>query len=121
MKRIIRLTESDLTRLVRRIIREQSESAVFNKQYFMGKKTGKVNFDNSGFPTTVDGVEITDYDTQWKNNFTVRNIGGRGFRGGDYIWTYSETVDSGIMGPDQEKPGISITDSQNQEVGTLLF
>ena len=121
MKRLIRLTESDLTRLVRRIIREQAESAVFNKQYFMGKKTGKVNFDNSGFPTTVDGVEITDYDTQWKNNFTVRNIGGRGFRGGDYNWTYSETVDSGIMGPNQEKPGISITDAQNQEVGTLLF
>ena len=121
MGRTVRLTESDLTRLVRRIIREQAESAVFNKQYFMGKKTGKVNFDNSGFTTTVDGVEITDYDTQWKNNFTVRNIGGRGFRGGDYNWTYSETVSTWIMAPNQEKPGISITDAQNQEVGTLIF
>ena len=121
MKRIIRLTERDLTRLVRRIIREQEEPAVFNKEYFMGKKTGKVNFDNIAFPTTVDGVEITDYDTQWKNNFTVINIGGRGFRGGDYNQTHSETVSTGIMGPNQEKPGISITDAQNQEVGTLIF
>ena len=121
MSRIIRLTESDLTRLVRRIIREQAESAVFNKQYFMGKKTGKVNFNDYGIPTTVDGVEITDNNTQWENNFTVTNIGGRGFLGGDYNWTYGETVNTGVMGPNEEKPGISITDLQNKEVGTLIF
>ena len=121
MKKVIRLTERDLTRLVRRVIREQNEPAVFNKEYFMGKKTGKVNFNDYGFPTTVDGVEITDNDTQWENNFTVTNIGGRGFRGGDYNWTYGETVDTGVMGPNEKKPGISIRDSQNREVGTLIF
>ena len=93
----------------------------FDKNYFMTKKTGTVNFDDYGFPTSVDGVEVTNYDTQWKNNFTVKNIGGRGFQGGDYKWTYSDKVGSGAMAPGQEKPGITITNDQNQAVGTLQF
>ena len=121
MKKVIRLTENDLIRLVRRVIREQNEPAVFNKEYFMGKKTGNVNFNNYGIPTTVDGVEITDNNTQWENNFTVTNIGGRGFSGGDYNWTYGETVNTGAIGPNEKKPGISITDLRNIEVGTLIF
>lgn len=93
----------------------------FDKNYFMTKKTGTVNFDDYGFPTSVDGVEITNYDTQWKNNFTVKNIGGRGFQGGNYKWTYGDKVGSGAMAPGQEKPGITITNDQNQAVGTLQF
>ena len=103
------------------LISEQEGTTNFDKNYFMGKKTGTVNFDDYGFPTTVDGIQITDYDNQWKNNFTVKNIGGRGFQGGDYKWTYSDKVSSGAMAPGQEKPGISITDTQNQVVGTLQF
>ena len=114
------ITEQQSKRL-KRILREQPEPEVFNKEYFMGKKTGTVNFYDYGFPTTVDGIQITDYYNQWKNNFTVKNIGGRGFQGGDYKWTYSDKVSSGAMAPGQEKPGISITDTQNQVVGTLQF
>jgi hypothetical protein len=93
----------------------------YDKNYFMGKKQGTINFDDYGFPTTVDGVNVMNYDTEFKPFFTVKNIGGRGFQGGDYKWTYSEKVGTGAMGPGQEKPGISITNDQNQEVGTLIF
>lgn len=103
------------------ILSEQEGSTNFDKNYFMTKKNGTVNFDDDGFPTSVDGVMITNYDTQWRNNFTVKNIGGRGFQGGDYKWTYSDKVESGAMAPGQEKPGITITNDQNQVVGTLQF
>ena len=93
----------------------------YDKNYFVTKKTGTVSFDNYGFPVTVDGVEITDYDTQWRNNFSVKNIGGRGFQGGDFTWTYGDKVATGVMGPNEFKPGISIKDNSGEEVGTLLF
>ena len=97
------------------------QTSNFDKNYFTTKKTGTVSFDNYGFPVTVDGVEITDYDTQWKNNFSVKNIGGRGFQGGDFTWTYGDTVPTGVMGPNENKPGISVKDKSGQEVGTLIF
>jgi len=110
---------------VRPLISEQddvtTQTANYDKNYFVTKKTGAVSFDNYGFPVTVDGVEITDYDTQWRNNFSVKNIGGRGFQGGDFTWTYGDKVATGVMGPNEFKPGISIKDNSGQEVGTLLF
>lgn len=121
MKKVIRLTESDLTRIVKRVIMEQVGTTNFDKNYFTSKKTGTVSFDDYGFPTKVDDIQVTDYENQWKNNFTVKNIGGRGFQGGDYKWTFSDKVNSGRVGPEEQKPGISITNNQNQEVGTLQF
>jgi preprotein translocase subunit SecD len=97
------------------------QTSNYDKNYFTTKKTGTVSFDNYGFPVTVDGVEITDYDTQWKNNFSVKNIGGRGFQGGDFTWSYGDTVPTGVMGPNENKPGISVKDKSGQEVGTLIF
>jgi hypothetical protein len=32
-----------------------------------------------------------------------------------------DTVNTGVMGPNEKKPGISITDLRNNEVGTLIF
>ena len=99
----------------------EQEGPNFDKNYFMGKKQGKITFDNYGFPTDVDGVQVSDYETQWKPNFSVTNLGGRGFQGGAYTWTYGDAVSTGVMGPGQQKPGISIKDGQNQEVGTFIF
>jgi hypothetical protein len=120
MKRIIRLTESDLTRIVRRIISEGQEN-IFDKNYFMTKKTGTATFDDYGFPVSVDGIEISDYEKQWKNNFARIEIGGRGFNAGDYNYVYSDTTWTGINAPNQEKPGISINDSSGNSVGTAIF
>ena len=115
------VTVGDVTDVTPTTGQTTGQTANYDKNYFTTKKTGTVSFDNYGFPTKVDGVEIGDYDTQWRNNFTTKNIGGRGFQGGDFTWTYGDTVATGVMGPNENKPGISIKDNSGQEVGTLIF
>jgi len=53
-KKIIKLTESDLTRIVKRVIKEQSEEYNYNKaiQCFLNKKGIK---DDTGKPLVIDG------------------------------------------------------------------
>jgi hypothetical protein len=61
MKKIIRLTESDLTRLVRRVIKEQEKDALFggpNRKFYL--ETGKVSecLERDGWNVTTDGSGI---------------------------------------------------------------
>ena len=73
MKRIIRLTESDLARIVRRVIKEQ-ETQVFDSNYFNTNKTGTVKFNPSkGFPEVVEVNNIPDSDFTFSNNWTFDN------------------------------------------------
>ena len=53
-KKIIKLTESDLTRIVKRVIKEQGEEYNYNKaiQCFLNKKGIK---DDAGKPLVIDG------------------------------------------------------------------
>ena len=49
MKKVIRLTEADLTRLVKRVIKEQEKDALFggpNRKFHL--ETGKVSEGNDG-------------------------------------------------------------------------
>jgi len=105
---------------VKPLLKEQ-QTINFDKDYFTGKKQGKITFDDYGFPTDVDGVQVTDYENQWQPNFTIKNFGGRGSKGGIYKWVYGETVSTGVNAPGQQKPGISIKDDNEQEVGTFIF
>ena len=108
------------------MINEQEETN-FDKNYFMSKKTGTVTFSSQAIPLEVDGIKVSDYKTQWKRNFKIENIGGRGFQPGVFTWTYGEEVPTGVMGYSTDsdvrtsEPGISIKDSANKEVGTLIF
>jgi hypothetical protein len=109
-----------LNKIANHYLMEQ-ETINFDKNYFTNKKQGQITFDDYGFPTDVDGVQITDYETQWQPNFTTKNFGGRGTKGGKYNWVYGETVSTGVNAPGQQKPGISIKDENEQEVGTFIF
>ena len=64
MARIIRLTERDLTRIVRRVIREQDEEVGegFLSNLFGGKKKDEKNTSNSNYGSkkTVDGIEFDE-------------------------------------------------------------
>jgi hypothetical protein len=125
---------------VKPLISEQSVSGdttqtptVFDKNYFISKKQGTITLSQYGKPLDVDGVKLPsekyddgtdfiDYDTLWNQYFSIENIGGRGFAGqGNYKWVYSEKSPTGIMGPNQEKPGLIITDESGSEVGTFIF
>lgn len=107
MKRIIRLTESDLTRIVRRVIKEQLDvDAVrstlpemmknfqFNLDYFQKNPKGKIQMEaNKSYPRIL---KINDIDLGVENmsNFTDywRGDGqdfGRGFRSGNGMFNYN--------------------------------
>ena len=54
MKKVIRLTESDLTRIVRRVIIEQQQQ--LNSEYFKTKPTGGLKT-SSDIVLSVNGIE----------------------------------------------------------------
>jgi hypothetical protein len=66
MKKIIRLTEKDLTRIVRRVIREQDEVEVgegfLSNLFGGGKKKDEKTTSNSNYGSrkTVDGIEFDE-------------------------------------------------------------
>jgi hypothetical protein len=119
MKRIIRLTESDLVKLVKRVINEQVQTPSLNKDYFKSKGKGILKYEEGTFPILkeVDGFPITDEATQWDKMFKIINVGGRGFMGGDMQWVYSEDADDYRGGG---APGL-IVSKGGQSQGTLIF
>ena len=88
MKKIVRLTENDLMRLVKRVIKEQ-QSSKFDKNYFAAKKQGTFTLDNYGIPSSIDGVNINDFNDEVQQYFDTFEIGGRGTQAGQYVWKYS--------------------------------
>jgi len=104
---------------------EQGETpTIFDKAYFMNKNTGKLVLGYDGLPTSVDGINITDNETQWSNNFSRTNLGGRGFVEGDYTYEYSEETPTGIMSsnPKMSKgSGIIVKNNQGVEEGSMIF
>ncbi len=112
------------SRTTNHYLMEENEPVKFDKNYFMNKKTGKVVYDNYGYPVSVDGIEITDYETQWKNNFSRTNIGGRGFQGGELTYEYNEQSSTGVNSPDPQQSngaGVDFKDSNGQVVGSMIF
>jgi len=120
MKKVIRLTENDLMRLVKRVIKEQ-QSSKFDKTYFATKKQGTFTLDNYGIPSSIDGVNITDFNDEVQQYFDTFEIGGRGTQAGQYVWKYSNQASTGRMGPGQLKPGIVVTDKSGREIGSATF
>jgi hypothetical protein len=116
-KRFFNLMESTMGD-VKPLINEQE--LTFDKNYFVSKKTGSITLGQYGSIQEIDGNKITD-DYSLSELFSIKNIGGRGFVPGTYTWTYSDTTSTGIMGPGQEKPGFTVTDSSGNEIGTLIF
>jgi hypothetical protein len=73
MKRIIRLTESDLTRIVRRVLREQNEApeqqvgpevTIAKRRLDIIGKTANFYLKNDRTKPVLPQVEITDYSTK---------------------------------------------------------
>ena len=120
MKKIVRLTENDLMRLVKRVIKEQ-QSSKFDKNYFAAKKQGTFTLDNYGIPSSIDGVNINDFNDEVQQYFDTFEIGGRGTQAGQYVWKYSNQASTGRMGPGQLKAGIVVTDKSGREIGSATF
>jgi hypothetical protein len=120
MKKIVRLTENDLMRLVKRVIKEQ-QSTKFDKNYFATKKRGTFTLNKYGIPSSIDGVTVNDFDSEVQQYFGTFEIGGRGTQAGEYVWNYSEQSSTGRMGPGQSKPGIIVTDKSGREIGSATF
>jgi len=118
MKRIIRLTENDLARIVRRVINE-GVYFKFDKNYCSENKEGEITFDYKGFPTSFAGKEVTDVRDQYFDNFEINNIGGRGFQPGTYKWVYSDNTDTGRMEP-TGRPGVTVRMGSGPEY-TAIF
>jgi hypothetical protein len=68
MKRIVRLTESDLTRIVRRVIMEQgnpqakSENELYNLIRAAANNSGSVGVSEGEITVSKDGTTIYSYD-----------------------------------------------------------
>jgi hypothetical protein len=89
MKRTIRLTESDLTRIVRRVIKEQDEKLRKLKYQIDGiKKTGKINisvtnqnaevsFTDKNGQNVTENVLVTDFPFIFDVNTTPSFTPGR--------------------------------------------
>jgi len=98
---------------------EETEPQIFDKNYFITKKTGTLSLNDNSIVNKIDDVELTDAGSQFYDSFERQNFGGRGSSSGDYQWSYGDTLDIGINGAPGQ-PGISI--SQNgTELGTMIF
>jgi len=116
MRKVVRLTESDLVRLVKRVIKEQTAN-VYDKNYYKNKKNGTVKIDRAQI-VSVDGNPF-DY-TKMMQVVDDYNFGGRGTpQTGELYWVYKEDATTGVMGPGETKSGVEIY-TQPQEKGQFI-
>ena len=114
MKKIVRLTESDLRRIVRRVIMEDENQNVFDENYFNTKKTGKIEFNPSvGYPSVskVNGLSASDtsskntepFDELWEVQSNPENISSiKGNNQFDYTYD-GDFID---LKPSSTNPGL---------------
>jgi hypothetical protein len=76
MKKVIKLTENDLTRIVRRVIKEQDE----NEFYGMGVRQPNGTLDSKGRPT---GKNLRDY-LQSDDDYRETDVGFFGDNDGEW-------------------------------------
>ena len=120
MKRIIRLTESDLTRIVKRVLREDEESKnTPNKEKFTGCKTktmtqisneikdNKIKVQGFNFASFIEGPSIgvdmesktktysvnIEYNGNWTLYKSNKNGTGTGVTGANGKWECSLNTD----------------------------
>ena len=120
MRKVVRLTESDLVRLVKRVIKEQTAN-IYDKNYYKNKKNGTVKIDRADI-VSVDGIPFNL--TQMMKIVDNYNFGGRGTpQTGDLYWVYKEDATTGVMGPGETKSGIQIYSQPQEEgfIGSITF
>ena len=89
MKRIIRLTESDLTRIVRRIISEQDATITPNHEYFKQNPKGILVIDDMGsYLTSINGINIEEGQHGMNSDEVIP--------GGQYEYTYPVNINRRI-------------------------
>jgi hypothetical protein len=113
MKKIIRLTETDLSRIVKRVIKEQEENDEEGNNDV--QKLVSLLVDNG----LVDKEKMNIYD----NYIEVYGIEGWDF---DYfeenfIILYPENIDEGIVNVEGEDYGESIDEEEFDEVMSHIF
>jgi hypothetical protein len=134
MTRIVRLTESDLTRLVRRVIREQDDNTKFLEGHVSNvlkdgyKQVNKISLPDGEYKKQGSGYQVNLYDRDGKT-FTgyviVTTSGIRGAWNNQPENVTNGTIrdaykiffkDSGYKGPSEEKPVANYTTSNFQQL-----
>jgi hypothetical protein len=90
--------------LEKRLMKEQSTpntNQSFDSNYFKQNPKGTIKIDNYAIPEIINGVEVSNYDAQFKKFWSAGDGLGRGWRGGDC--TYEYKIENTMRSPDGEE------------------
>ena len=105
MSRIIRLTESDLTRIVKRVINEGTENNGVKRLISLLVKNDLIDMDNETINVYDDHIEVYSIKG-FDYPYFVEN----------FIELYPEDIDEGVVYVKREDYGEEIDDKEYEEV-----
>jgi hypothetical protein len=108
MKKIVKLTESDLTNIVKRVINEQNEDNNVKKLVSLLLDNGLVDEENINvYDDHIEVYGIKD----WDFDYFVEN----------FIKLYPENIEEGIVNVEGEDYGEAIDEEEFDEVMSHIF